>query len=493
MRAASPPSPALTPDQGRRREGQDDPAAQDRERQSFLAADQVLAVSAPGPRPARRLSRPRRRRGDLRRARRGRAARRRARPRGDRGLHHLGRPRLRHRQPVPRPGRPRLPRRPAPDRAPLRGGAVRRHGVPGPRRGHLAPISSRLPRRPPGPHLPVARAHPRGRAGAATRPRQAPALPGAQLARRVARLPAPLRLLLQGVVLLGWPLVLPAAAQRRPDRDRAIAGSSPLLPGRQPLRQPALRERPLRRHARHGPRLAGRRHGTGGAAARPPRAGRHGRLPQPVHRLRDAERRQPARPAQAAEPGPRGGRRRIAASVRGRDPPPPRPRRHGQRELRLRHGRRRPLRLCAHGRLGCAPGHPHGHVPHPHALPRNGLEPPPGRRGPHSPLRLGSLRHQARSLSAGAHDGGPARGRLPARLPRVLRLARHRAFRLGPGRGRRPPSSPRLHGRLEEDGAVVGPRHPPRPRPASAAAARDAARRAGRSRPRRRPAKRPAR
>ena len=61
----------------------------------------------------------------------------------------------------------------------------------------------------------------------------------------------------------------------------------------------------------------------------------------------------------------------LAPRLRRRRPPPARPGRHGQRRLRLRHGRRRPSRLRAHGRVGREPGHRDGDVPHPDAVPRH--------------------------------------------------------------------------------------------------------------------------
>ena len=74
-----------------------------------------------------------------------------------------------------------------------------------------------------------------------------------------------------------------------------LPGPPPLLPRRQPLRQPAVRRSALRRDARHGPRVAVGGDGAGRPAARPPREGRGERPAQPVHRLRDARRRESAR------------------------------------------------------------------------------------------------------------------------------------------------------------------------------------------------------
>ena len=122
---------------------------------------------------------------------------------------------------------------------------------------------------------------------------------------------------------------------------------------------------------------------------RPPREGGGERAAQPLHRVRDAERGEPARRRQDAEPG----RRRLAggqrAPLRRRRPPPPRPRRDGQRRLRLRHGRRRPVRLRAHGRVGGEPRHRDGDLPHPDAVPGHAAGAAARGRGPHHEPRLG--------------------------------------------------------------------------------------------------------
>ncbi len=68
-----------------------------------------------------------------------------------------------------------------------------------------------------------------------------------ELDRRHARLPAALRLLLQGRVLRGRPLVLHAARGRRARGDRAAAGPAPVLPGRSSARRSALRRGAVRR------------------------------------------------------------------------------------------------------------------------------------------------------------------------------------------------------------------------------------------------------
>ena len=147
---------------------------------------------------------------------------RRARPRGDPGLHHLRLPRL-------RAGRPLPPRR-APTSClgglhvtslPEEAAAPRRHDLPRPGRGHLArlPAPTSAPADPQ-PRLPLAGAHAGRHAAHPPRPHQAPPLPGAQLDRGLPRLPARLRLLLQGGLLRGRPRLLHPARGRGAGRDR---------------------------------------------------------------------------------------------------------------------------------------------------------------------------------------------------------------------------------------------------------------------------------
>ncbi len=189
--------------------------------------------------------------------------RRRARPRRHRGLHHLRRPRLPLRRPLPRPRRLRLPRRPAPDEPAGGGRPARRQRLLRAGRGHLAGVP-RATSAPAGPR-PLYRSTERTLAGlpaGAPRPHQARALPRAQLAGREPRLPARLRLLLQGGVLPRRQVVLRAGGRRGAGRDRPPPRPPPLLPRRQPLRQPAVRRGALRRPQGDGPPVAGGRHGA---------------------------------------------------------------------------------------------------------------------------------------------------------------------------------------------------------------------------------------
>ena len=210
--------------------------------------------------------------------------------------------------------------------------------------------------------VPLHRADARRHATAAPRPHQAPSLPRPQLPGRLPRLPPPLRLLLQGGVLPRRQVLLHAGRRRRPRRDRAPPGAAPLLPRRQPLRQPAVRRGALRRAQGMG-RLW-QAAGTVQAVLRPgllENAAESGlrSLFVGFETLSDANLAAPARR--------RTGRRGVLiffffflthrrAALRRRRPPPARPRRDGQRQLRLRHGRGRPLRLRAHGRVGLSQG-----------------------------------------------------------------------------------------------------------------------------------------
>ena len=119
-----------------------------------------------------------------------------------------------------------------------------------------------LPRRPPQAALPLDRADARRPAAGAPRPHQARALPRAELAGREPRLPARLRLLLQGGVLPRRQVLLRAGGRRCPRRDRPPPRPPPLLPRRQPLRQPAVRRGAVRRPQGDGPPVAGGRDGA---------------------------------------------------------------------------------------------------------------------------------------------------------------------------------------------------------------------------------------
>ena len=185
----------------------------------------------------------------------------RARSRRHPGLHHQREARLPAGRSLPRARRVRRARRPArdrrsptkPPRTPTRSSSApanRRSRVSSPtcapaapHAGTSRPSDRTLDRLPPIRRDLISR----------------PPLPRAELDRRHPRLPAALRLLLQGRVLRRRPLVLHAARGRRARRNRAAAGPPSLLPRRSPARRPPLRRGAVRRHARHEPALPGRR------------------------------------------------------------------------------------------------------------------------------------------------------------------------------------------------------------------------------------------
>ena len=91
-----------------------------------------------------------------------------------------------------------------------------------------------------------------------------------------------------------------------------LPGRHLYFPRRPPVRRPPLCDGALRRDARHGPPLAGRRHRQRGARTRPARTSGGVRPPQPVCRLRVVVGGQPARAAQVPEPSTRLRRRHPA-------------------------------------------------------------------------------------------------------------------------------------------------------------------------------------
>ena len=170
--------------------------------------------------------------------------RRRAGPGGHPGLHHLGLPGLRTGRPLPAARRATSAWAGCTSRRCPRGRRARRHDLSRPRRRHLAAVPARTS------DAAARRAYTAHRCARSAglpadppRPDQAATLPGAELDRRLARLPARLRLLLQGGVLRGRPLLLHPDRRRGAGRDRAAARAASLLPGRPPVRQPALRRR----------------------------------------------------------------------------------------------------------------------------------------------------------------------------------------------------------------------------------------------------------
>ncbi len=282
-----------------------DPAGPDRSHQPVLAADQVLAVPAARSRHARRVSRPGRRGRDRRRARRAAATSTTVRISSS------------SRSTSPTPTAPtgsrittaraalRRARRPARDVAARRGRGARRRDLPRSRASRRFPRSSTTsaPAAPRSATFDIG-PHARSRAADPARPDQAPPLPRPQLDRRHPRLPAALRLLLQGRVFRGRPVVLHAARRRRAGRDRPAARPSPLLPRRSPARRSPVRRGAVRRHARHEPAVPGRGDRRFDPARRSHRARGRRRPAQHLRRLRDADARQPRAQQQAPESRP---------------------------------------------------------------------------------------------------------------------------------------------------------------------------------------------
>ena len=274
---------------------------------------------------------------------------------------------------------------------------------------------ARLPRRPAQAALPLDRAHAGRPAAGAPRPHQARALPRAQLAGGQPRLPAPLRLLLQGGVLPRRPVVLRAGGRRCPGRDRPPPGRHLYF-----LDDNLFGSPPFAEALFDGLKGMGRVWQAAGtvearAPARPAREGRGERAAQPLHRLRDAERGQPAwAPARrrtwparglAAEPGARtttppsaacttSASWSTAAFVFGMD--------HDDPSVFAR-----TVEWAVSRGIETATFH----ILTPY--PGTRLERAAGGRGPHHEPRLGPLRHAPRRVRAGRHDGRRARGRLP--------------------------------------------------------------------------------
>ena len=257
------------------------------------------------------------RRGDARgRARDGARPRRRAGPRRDVGLHHVGQAGLRARGPLPRAWRPRRARRPARDLAARRGRAARRHDLHRAGRGHLA----RLPGRP------AARA-PASRYVSERRTLvDAPPIRRDLIDRRRYLCPNSI------VVSRGCPHHCDFCY-----KDAFFAGGNSFytqavdqalaeierLPGRHLyflddhlLGNPRFAARAVRRDARDGPRLPGRQHGRRDPALRPDRARGRGRAcAASSSASRPSTPANLAAPRQAPEPRTRLRRGRSAAST----------------------------------------------------------------------------------------------------------------------------------------------------------------------------------
>ena len=398
----------------------------------------------------------RRRRGrDPGRARRDARPRRRAGPGGDPGLHHLGAARVSHRRPLPRARRLRRARRPARDLAARRGGAHADTIFLGPGEDTWPRFLADFRRGRAGARLSIDGPHAGGPAADPPRPDQAAPLPGAELDRRLARLPARLRLLLQGSVLRRRPV---ASTRRR---------STPRSPRSSGCRAGISTSSTTTCSATAASR---RRCSTAcaawaGSGRRPARSTRCSRRVCSSGRSTRGLRSlfvgfETLNPANLAEQRKyQNLRRDYAAAIRrlhdlgvmingsfvfGMD---------GDDAIGVR----------AHGGVGDRAGHRDGDVPHPHAVSRAPRSTAAWRRRAGiTTARLGSLRHAPRGLPAGADVGATSSSAgYHWALPRVLPLAldrcaapRRTATRLAR------PAPPRVRGRLEEVRAAVGLRHP---------------------------------
>ena len=326
-----------------------------------------------------------------------------------------------------------------------------------------------LRRRSAGPPLRVADAVARRRPADPAGPHRPPPLPVPELDRRLARLPPPLRLLLQGRVLRGRHLVLHAGRRPGPRGDRRDARPPRLLPRRPPARQPALRSIAVRGHAGDGPRVPGGEHRRRRAPPGPP--GARGRC-RACEACSSASRRstRPTSPLHAK-------RQNIARDYEG--------------AIRRVHD----LGIMVNGSFvfGLDDDRPDVFARTVDWAIAQGIEtatfhimtPYPGTALHDRIAAEGRItdtdwdhydtRHvvyRPRHLSAEAAGRG-----LPAGLPRLLRLV------VDPARSERPSdrspaaATPRLCRRLEAVRAVLGPRHPGSARERDAAAARGDARR----------------
>ncbi len=187
-----------------------------------------------------------------------------------------------------------------------------------------------------------------------------------------------------------------------------------------------------------GPRVAGGRDGGGGAASRPAGEGGGERAAQPVRRLRDAERGEPAGAGKTQNLAGAAAGGRGAASGAPLGPPQYDAAVRRLHDLgvmvnggvRLRHGPRRRVRVPAHRGVGGEPRHRDGHVPHHDAVPGHAAGARGSRPRAASPAATGtSTTRGTRCSRPAGMTAAAARGRLPARVPRVLQLAQHRRAR----------------------------------------------------------------
>ena len=345
--------------------------------------------------------------------------------------------------------------------------AARRHDLPRPGRGHLAGVPGRLPRRAAaaGVYASTVRTLARPAAGP-PRPDQAPPLPGAQLDRRLARLPARLRLLLQGGVLPGRAQSFYTQAV-----DAALAEIE-RLPGRHLyflddhlFGNARFAAALFDGHARHGPAVAGGRHGAVGAASR---ACWRRRRPAGCAACSSASRRS-TRPTCARSASARTCDRDYSAAIR---------RLHDlgvmvNGSFVFGMDDDDASRLRPHGGVGGRAGHRDGDLPHPHALPRHGAATRAWRRRAHHCTDDWDLYDTRHAVFRPARMIARRRWRRATGGPTATSTAGARSCRGAATKptllGRAAP--PGLRRRLEEVRAAVGLGHPRQARQPTAARA----------------------
>ena len=357
--------------------------------------------------------------------------RRRARPGGDPGLHHLGLPRLRAGRPLPPTRRVRLPGRPARHLAARRGRPPRRHHLPRPRRGHLARSS-----------WPTT-------APATRRTRYQSTVADARRGcRRIRR-----DLIKRHLYLVPNSIVVSRGCPHACDfcyKDAFFEGGKSFytqtvddalaeidrLPGRHLyfLDDHLFGNRSFAAALfdgmrGHGPAVAGGRHRQVGPAARPAREGRRLRPAQPVRRLRDA---QPGQPP-ASTTSTRTSTATTRAAIR---------RLHdlgvmvnGSFVFGMDDDDPTVFDRTVDWAIGQGIETATFHILTPY--PGTGLHARMAAAGPHHHRGLGPLRHPPRRVPAGPADPGRARGRLLAGLPRLLPLGLDRPGRRAPRRAGR--------------------------------------------------------
>ena len=162
-----------------------------------------------------------------------------ARPGRHPGLHHQRVPRVSHRRSLPGEGQLRGARRTPRDLAAGRGAGARRRDLSRSGRADVPAVPGGVPRRPGAADLPIDVGADAGACPAdSTRSDRPPPLSRAELHRRHARLPAALRLLLQGCVLHGRTIVLHPARRRGARRNFTAARTPSVFPGRPSARRP---------------------------------------------------------------------------------------------------------------------------------------------------------------------------------------------------------------------------------------------------------------